>query len=244
MHEVKNIFLYVWGESRCVAGSEGQRRCTNILQRLVSQLHTVSVDMYQRSPPHGSASHQCPHFHTLCSNFSTTSPKPPCLHNEFSQSDYSCTILLPVIIKQELKLRTFVSYYFNRAISMSPRWPSPSSVIINLIASARSVTVTIAVHFCCSNIIAISVIVSYTLNDILSGLVHQNASLASPGKLNLRSHAIMSLSCVTKCKILAVRHWSCNMRKLEIGYRDMRRQNEQKLALLSGVKWHLPPRLP
>ena len=94
----------------------------------------VSPGMFQHSPPHGSASPQRPGFPTLCSNFSTTTvPEPPCLHNEFSQSDYSCTILLSVIIRRELKLKTFVSYYFNSAISMSPRWPSPLSFIMKLI---------------------------------------------------------------------------------------------------------------
>lgn len=86
------------------------------------------------TPDTDSASPQCPYIPTRCSNFATTTaPKPLRFHNEFSQSDYSVSILLSVIITQALKLKTFVSYYFNRVISTSPWWSSPSSVIINLI---------------------------------------------------------------------------------------------------------------
>lgn len=61
------------------------------------------------------ASPQCrPHPNTLLQ-------LPNNLHNELRQSDYSGAVLLSVIITRELKLKTFVSYYFNRAISTSPR---------------------------------------------------------------------------------------------------------------------------
>lgn len=138
MHEVKKCFFFFVCVSRIQMSNRKWRteamyeQCGEWLY--LSQLHTVSLGMYQHFPPLGSPSPRCPCFPTLCSNFSTTTaPKPPCLHNEFSQSDYSCTILLSLIIRQELKLKTFVSYYFNSAISMSPWWPSHPSVIINLI---------------------------------------------------------------------------------------------------------------
>ena len=136
MHELIFLIFFFWcvrTAYRRVTGSEGQRRCTKSVENArVSPSCTlshwacinISLDLALLLL-------SVPASPTLCSNFSTTTaPKPPCLHNEFSQSDYSCTILLSVIIRQELELKTFVSYYFNSATS--PWRPSHSSVLMNL----------------------------------------------------------------------------------------------------------------
>lgn len=98
----------------------------------LSQLHTVSLGMYQHSPP-------LPLFRGPTSlNFSTApAPKPLCFHNEFGHSDLSFTVFLSLIIKNTLQLRTFVRYCFNGTISMSPWWPLHSSVIISFIMSCN-----------------------------------------------------------------------------------------------------------
>lgn len=115
MHELKNVVFFV--SSTQMSNRKWRRRwCT--VRRIVDSVPAAyclvghAATLFSTCPSSSSA------------NFSTTTdPGPPCLHNECSQSDYSCTILLSVIIRQELKLKTFVSYFFNTAISMSPWWP-------------------------------------------------------------------------------------------------------------------------
>lgn len=52
----------------------------------------------------------------------TTAPtKPPCLHNDLSRS---CVITLSVNIRHQIELKTFVSYFFNSAVSMRTWWQS------------------------------------------------------------------------------------------------------------------------